>query len=65
MQVDDVQSKFRCATREAKMRAKVYPRRVAEGRMTQQQADYEMLMMLRIAGDYGKLLDEAEPKLEL
>lgn len=38
--------------RELKMRRRVYPRRVADGRMTQPQADFEIAVMEAIAEDY-------------
>lgn len=46
-----------CAYRELKMRRRVYPRRVAEGRMTEAEADREIALMQAIAEDY------AEPNL--
>lgn len=46
-----------CAYRELKMRRRVYPRWVQEGRMTQADADREIALMQAIAEDY------AEPNL--
>lgn len=46
-----------CAYRELKMRRRVYPRWVADGRMTQAEADREIALMQAIAEDY------AEPNL--
>jgi hypothetical protein len=44
--------KRECAEREAKMRRRVYPRWVAEGRMSQVAADSQIAMMDEIANDY-------------
>lgn len=43
--------------REVSMRRRVYPRWVAEGRMTQADADFQIRVMEAIAADY------AEPNL--
>jgi hypothetical protein len=40
------------AEREVKWRKRVYPRRVADRRMTQEQADREIAIMEAIAEDY-------------
>lgn len=40
------------AEREVKFRRRVYARRVAEGRMRQEQADREIAVMESIAADY-------------
>lgn len=40
------------AEREVKFRKRVYARRVAEGRMRQEQADREIALMEAIAADY-------------
>lgn len=50
-------AKRTAAEREVKMRRRVYPRWVAEGRMTQADADYQIHVMEAIAADY------AEPNL--
>jgi len=44
--------KLRCAERELRMRNKVYPRWVADGRMTDLQAKREIELMEDIAADY-------------
>ncbi len=49
-----------CADREAKMRLRVYPNRVADGRMTQQLADKQIAMMQAIAADYRALAEAEE-----
>lgn len=51
--------KFECAEREVKQRRYVYPRRVADGKMTQALADKQIAMMEAIAADY-RVLAEAE-----
>lgn len=48
----------KCARREAAMRQRVYPRWVASGKMTQQQAEHETACMDAIA----KMLTEQEEK---
>ena len=45
---------LKCAQRELAMRERVYPRRVAEGKMSQQSADHETDCMAEIV----KLLEE-------
>lgn len=47
------QEKAECAKREVKMRERVYPRWVQQGKMTQQQADLEIAMMREIAEEYS------------
>lgn len=42
------------AEREAKMRRRVYPRWIAEGRMTQTMADRGIAIMDAIAADYAE-----------
>ena len=44
--------KRECAEREAKMRRRVYPRWVIDGRMTQVSADKQIALMDEIAADY-------------
>jgi hypothetical protein len=46
--------KLKVAKRELAMRRKVYPERVKEGRMTKQQADFEIEGMRAIVQDYEK-----------
>jgi len=41
-----------CAEREVKLRKRVYPRRVDEGRMTQALADRQIALMEAIAAHY-------------
>lgn len=59
----DARAKFRCAERELRMREKVYPRWVAAGNMSAQQAQYEIEIMSAIADDYRKALEAEEPRL--
>jgi hypothetical protein len=46
--------KEQCARRELDMRRRVYPRWVANGKMTQDQADREIELMAAILADYEK-----------
>lgn len=48
--------KLACAEREVKMRKRVYPRWVENGRMTEQQAAREIALMEAIAEDYRKIV---------
>lgn len=48
--------KLKCVERELRLRKKVYPRWVAEGRMTQQQAEHEIDCMQAIVTDYDKIV---------
>ena len=47
------EEKLREITREIAMRRNVYPNWVQRGRITQQQADRHIAIMLEIAKDYG------------
>lgn len=47
-------TKLACVEREIKMRKRVYPRWVSEGRMSQAKADDEIKTMEAIADDYRK-----------
>lgn len=47
-----VTEKRACLEREIALRARVYPRRVAQGRMTQADADREIAAMRAILRDY-------------
>lgn len=49
--------KAECAEREVKQRLYVYPRRVADGKMTQALADKQIAIMQSIAADYRKVAD--------
>lgn len=51
--------KLAAIEREMKMRRRVYPRWVADGRMTQAKADAEIAVMEAIAEDY-RALDQKE-----
>lgn len=44
--------KHACIKRELHMRGRVYPHRVAEGRMTQADSDHEIAVMQAILADY-------------
>lgn len=49
--------KLACAERELKMRERVYPRWVANGKMTQAKADAEIAIMREIVADYARLAE--------
>lgn len=59
MAVITAREKFECAERELKQRKYVYPRRVADGKMTQDFANKQINLMEAIATDY-RVLAEAE-----
>lgn len=46
------EDKAKAAERELKMRKRVYPRWVQDGRMSQAEADRQIQIMDEIAGDY-------------
>jgi len=50
--------KLACVEREIKMRRRVYPRWVGDGRMTQAKADSEIQTMEAIADDYRKAAEK-------
>ncbi|MBS8227138.1 hypothetical protein [Vannielia litorea] len=52
MHFTDLQ-KHEAARREAELRRRVYPRWVADGRMTQAEADRQIAVMEAIAADYA------------
>jgi hypothetical protein len=45
-----------CAVRELAMRCAVYPKFISSGRMTQEKADREILLMGEIVDHFGDLL---------
>jgi hypothetical protein len=49
--------KHRAVMRELGFRRHVYPRRVAEGKMSQQQADEQVAVFEAILLDYAKLME--------
>jgi hypothetical protein len=49
-------TKLKALEREIKMRRSVYPRQVARGSMTQQEADHEIKIFEDIANDYRQIL---------
>lgn len=51
-----------CAEREVKMRRRVYPRWVADGRLTQGIADRQIAIMDAIAADYRAQAEAEEAK---
>lgn len=52
--------KAECAEREVKQRRRVYPRFVADGRMTQAFADRQTEVMEAIASDYRERADRED-----
>jgi len=50
------EEKLRCAQRELAMRERVYPRLIANGRMTKEEASRELDAMRSIAADYQQEL---------
>lgn len=54
--------KAECAEREVKQRQRVYLRRVADGRMSQQTADRQIALMEAIAADYRAAADAEDAK---
>lgn len=52
--------KLRAVQRELALRKNVYPRFVANGKITQQQADHETLVMSAIIADYEAMM-KAKP----
>lgn len=47
--------KLEAVDREVKYRVRVYARRIAEGKMTKETADYQVAVMRAIAADYHTL----------
>ena len=47
------EAKLRAVRREIRQRRRVYPRLIANGKMTQQEADHEIAVMEAIAADYA------------
>jgi hypothetical protein len=49
--------------RELALRARVYPERIALGRMTLEEGERFVAIMLAIANDYERLIEKDEPRL--
>jgi hypothetical protein len=49
-----VYEKFRCAAREARLRKKVFPKWIDEGKLTEEKAKWQIDCMEAIADDYHK-----------
>ena len=58
------QDKMRCAQREASYRRWVYEKRVADDKMTRQEADHEIALMEEIALEYGAAAKAERERLE-
>lgn len=54
--------KAECAEREVKQREWVYPRRVADGKMSQELANRQLALMKAIAADYRAAADAEDAK---
>lgn len=54
--------KMQAAQREVGYRRFVYPKRVADGKMSQSECDRGIAIMDEIAADYGKLAREEEAR---
>ncbi|MBR3655247.1 MAG: hypothetical protein IKR34_02165 [Candidatus Gastranaerophilales bacterium] len=52
----------RCIMREINLRERVYPKRVEQGKMTQQQADFELSTMKEIKNYFDYLQIHATPE---
>jgi hypothetical protein len=61
----DLDALVSCATREASMRERVYPRFIAQNRMTAARADHEITQMQAIVGVLRHLRDRAAGVQEL
>jgi hypothetical protein len=55
--------KIACLSREVKMRQKVYPRQVQEGRIDAAMAKKELGIMVEILAEYQAQLDAVQPSL--
>jgi hypothetical protein len=55
--------KLTCAVRELGFRQRTYARLVANGKMSQAQADHQIAVMKAIADDYQKRSAQVEPQL--
>jgi hypothetical protein len=62
MTMDD-KTKLLCLERELRLRRRVYPRRVAEGRMKIRDAEHEIKTMEAIADDYRGHISRNAPTL--
>ncbi|TGT72958.1 hypothetical protein EN802_13865 [bacterium M00.F.Ca.ET.159.01.1.1] len=62
MTIFTAKDKAECAEREVKQRQRVYPRLIAEGRMTQQLADRQTALMEAIASDYRSAAEAEDAK---
>ena len=49
---------YQCAKRELALRRRLYPRFVASGKLTQDEADRELLVMEKIMKDYQKQVND-------
>jgi hypothetical protein len=54
--MSDIKDKLRAARRELLLRRSLYPRRVQEGKLKQEVADHEIMVMEAIVADYEEAL---------
>ena len=60
-----LQGQLECAERELRMRRRVYPRWVSEGRMEQGKADRELLAMAAIVETLACLIEDETDQLTM
>jgi hypothetical protein len=58
-----IRDKLNCVLRELRLRRRLYPRAIAHGRMTQEEAKREIEIMEAIEADYVQKLAESRPDL--
>lgn len=51
-----IEEKLACVEREIKMRNRVYPRWIQEGRMAEEKAKFEIACMESVAADYRAII---------
>ena len=52
--------KLQAIRREIKVRKWLYPRWIAQGKMREGHAEYELAIMYEIANDYGRLVEKEQ-----
>ena len=56
MNIETIEKLKKCCEREAQLRKNVYPKWVASGKMTQEEADNEIRLMFLAAACFNKIL---------
>jgi hypothetical protein len=59
------EDKLLCAERELKLRERLYPRWIDEGRISEGKAELELAIMRRIVADYAHLVEEEQQQGKL